>query len=79
MHWVAESGLLCYPIVLTNTHQVGTAHAALVAYGHREVSRLFRPWRWRETWDGWLNDMDAFPITAEHVIEALEMPGRVGS
>jgi D-aminopeptidase len=25
-----------------------------------------------ETWDGWLNDMDAFPITAGHVIEALE-------
>lgn len=73
MHWVAESGLLCYPIVLTNTHQVGTAHAALVAYGQqRGLTTLSSLAVVAETWDGWLNDMDAFPITPEHVIEALE-------
>ena len=40
MHWLAESGLLCYPIVLTNTHQVGTAQVVfgqgvVGVHGHR--------------------------------------------
>jgi D-aminopeptidase len=80
MHWLAESGLLCYPIVLTNTHQVGTAHEALVAYGQRtgktSLSSLSVV---AETWDGWLNDLDAFHLTQEHVIAALEsaQPGPV--
>ncbi|MFN2277920.1 MAG: P1 family peptidase, partial [Candidatus Promineifilaceae bacterium] len=30
IHWLAESGLLCYPILLTNTHHVGTVHEALI-------------------------------------------------
>ena len=80
MHWLAESGLLCYPVVLTNTHQVGTAHEALVAYGQRtgqtDLSSLAVV---AETWDGWLNDLDAFHLTHEHVIAALEsaQPGPV--
>ncbi len=87
MHWLEESGLLCYPIVLTNTHQVGTAHEALVAFGqqrgHTSISALPVI---AETWDGWLNDLDAFHITREHVFEALEsarpgvvQEGNVGS
>ena len=76
MHWLSESGLLCYPIVLTNTHHVGTAHEALVAYG---VEKGLAPESSLpvigETWDGWLNDMDAFHITREHVFEALDTAG----
>jgi D-aminopeptidase len=76
MHWLAESGLLCYPIVLTNTHHVGTVHEALVAYG---VEKGLAPESSLaivgETWDGWLNDMDAFHITREHVYEALAAAG----
>jgi D-aminopeptidase len=76
MHWLAESGLLCYPVVLTNTHQVGTAHEALVAYGQRtgktSLSSLAVV---AETWDGWLNDLDAFHLTQKHVIAALEAAG----
>jgi D-aminopeptidase len=73
MHWLAESGLLCSPIALTNTNQVGTAHAALVSYARerRRVPLWSLPVV-AETWDGWLNDIDAFHITQEHVIEALE-------
>ena len=33
MHWLAESGMLCYPVALTTTHHIGTVHEALVAYG----------------------------------------------
>jgi D-aminopeptidase len=73
MHWLAESGLLCYPIVLTNTHQVGTAHQALVDYGQRTgKTNLSSLAVVAETWDGWLNDLDAFHLTREHVIAALE-------
>jgi D-aminopeptidase len=73
MHWLAESGLLCYPILLTNTHHVGTVHEALIAYG---VEKGLAPESGLpvvgETWDGWLNDMDAFHITRDHVFEALD-------
>ena len=72
MHWLEESGLLCYPIALTNTHQVGTVHQALVAYGqetgHTAISSLAVV---GETWDGWLNDLDAFHITRADVYQAL--------
>jgi D-aminopeptidase len=72
MHWLTESGLLCYPIAITNTHQVGTVHEAIVAYGQEngltEISGLPVV---AETWDGWLNDLDAFHLKKEHVYAAL--------
>jgi D-aminopeptidase len=72
MHWLTESGLLCYPIAITNTHQVGTVHEAIVAYGQEngltEISGLPIV---AETWDGWLNDLDAFHLKKEHVYAAL--------
>lgn len=73
MHWLTESGLLCFPIVLTNTHQVGTAHEAIIAYGQEhgltEISGLPVV---AETWDGWLNDLDAFHVKPAHVVAALK-------
>jgi len=71
--WVEESGQLSHPIALTNTHQVGTVHEALIAYaqerGHTQHSSLPVV---AETWDGWLNDMDGFHVRAEHVYAALD-------
>jgi D-aminopeptidase len=76
MHWLEESGLLCYPIALTNTHHVGTVHEALVAYGQENKQTTLSALAVvGETWDGWLNDMDAFHISKEHVYEALEDAG----
>jgi D-aminopeptidase len=73
VHWLEESGLLCYPIALTNTHQVGTVHEAIVAYGrekgHTRMSALAVV---AETYDGWLNEIDAFHVQREHVYAALE-------
>jgi D-aminopeptidase len=58
--------------VLTNTHHVGTAHEALVAYGQQSGQTTLSSLPViAETWDGWLNDMDAFHIKREHVIAAL--------
>jgi D-aminopeptidase len=72
MQWLAESGMLCYPIILTTTHHVGTAHEALVAYGQEKgLTTLSSLAVVGETWDGWLNDLDAFHIKPEHVRAAL--------
>lgn len=80
IHWLEESGLLSHPIALTNTYQVGTVHEALVAYGREnKLPTLSGLTVVGETWDGWLNDMDAFHISKADVYEALEnaAPGPV--
>ncbi|MCI0398038.1 MAG: P1 family peptidase [Chloroflexi bacterium] len=73
MAWVEESGLLTSPIILTNTHQVGLARDALVKYALARYGRntFYLPVA-TETWDGWLNDADAFHVTEEHVFAALD-------
>lgn len=76
MHWLGESGLLCYPILLTTTHHVGTVHEAMVAYGQEKgLTELSSLAVVGETWDGWLNDLDTFHIQPEHVYEALANAG----
>jgi D-aminopeptidase len=70
---IEEFGLLTSPIAITNTNQVGTAHAALVEYGANKHGGF----AWKlpvvaETYDGWLNDIDAFHLEAEHVRQALD-------
>jgi D-aminopeptidase len=76
IHWLEESGMLCYPIALTNTHQVGTVHEALLAYGQETGKTSFSALPVvAETWDGLLNDLDAFHVKKEHVIQAIESAG----
>ena len=79
-HWVAESGLLGTPVAITNTHQVGVVRDTLVEYEVGLDPRV----EWllpvvAETYDGTLNDIDAFHVTKEHVLAALEAasPGPV--
>lgn len=72
-HWLTESGLLCYPIAITNTHQVGTVHEAIVAYGQEKgYTKLSALPVVAETLDRWLNDIDAFHVSRENVYQALE-------
>ncbi|MCB0124200.1 MAG: P1 family peptidase, partial [Caldilineaceae bacterium] len=71
-HWLAESGMIGAPIAITNTHQVGIVRDALVEH---ETSRHPDSF-WllpivAETYDGWLNDINAFHLTKEHVFAAL--------
>lgn len=70
--WLEESGVLDGPIGITNTHAVGVVRDALVAYGvkHGYVKGFALPVV-AETYDGWLNDIDAFHVTAEHVDDAI--------
>ncbi len=71
--FIEEFGLLTSPIAITNTNQVGTAHAAIVEYGAGKYGGFaFKLPVAAETYDGWLNDIDAFHLTAAHVHEALD-------
>lgn len=72
VHWIAESGMLSTPIALTNTGQVGTVHESLCAYGQESGwTNYFSLPVVAETYDGWLNDLDAFHLTREHVYQAI--------
>jgi D-aminopeptidase len=70
--WLQESGTLDGPIGITNTHAVGVVRDALVAFGveHGYVKGFTLPVV-AETYDGWLNDIDAFHVTKDHAYEAL--------
>ena len=70
--WLVESGTLGSPVAITNTHQVGIIRDALVAYEvqHYGMSDFLLPVV-AETYDGWLNDIDAFHITREHLFQAM--------
>ncbi|RMF78085.1 MAG: S58 family peptidase [Chloroflexi bacterium] len=72
MAWLDESGMLVSTIGLTNTHQVGLVRDVLVA----DAVENGYEGGWllpvvAETYDGWLNDIDAFHLTADDVRAAL--------
>ena len=75
--WVEESGFLEGPIVLTNTHSVGVARDAVIAWRLAHGGPDAEGFAWSlpvvaETWDGWLNDVDGFHVKPEHVAHAIE-------
>ena len=70
---IEEFGALSSPIAITNTNQVGLAHQAIVEYGAgKHGGFAFKLPVAAETYDGWLNDIDAFHLTSAHVHEALD-------
>lgn len=72
--WLEESGMLGSPIALTNTNQVGIVREALIEYDVAvHEGKGFRLPVVAETWDGWLNDIDAFHIDKAHVFEAIDV------
>jgi D-aminopeptidase len=75
--WVEESGFLEGPIVITNTHSVGVARDAVIAWRIKHGAADKTGYWWSlpvvaETWDGWLNDINGFHVKAEDVWHALE-------
>ena len=77
LEYVRENGLLTTPIAITNTHSVGVVRDALIAAQPADL--LEDAWSLPvvgETWDGWLNDVNGFHVTREHVFTALA--GAVG-
>jgi D-aminopeptidase len=75
--WVEESGFLEGPVVITNTHSVGVARDAVIAWRIKHGAADTTGYWWSlpvvaETWDGWLNDINGFHIKPEHVFHALD-------
>ena len=75
--WIEESGLLEGPVMLTNTHSVGTVHQATIDWRIRHGNPDSSGYWWStpvvaETWDGELNDINGFHVKPEHVFAALD-------
>jgi len=75
--WLAESGLLYGPVMITNTHSVGVVRDAVIAWGGKHYTFDTDDW-WSlpvvaETWDGWLNDINGFHVKPEHAFAALDI------
>jgi D-aminopeptidase len=73
--WIEESGTFYGPVAISNTHAVGVAHAAIVAWTVRHHPRLADAWLLpvaAETWDGYLNDINGHHVTEQTAIDALE-------
>jgi D-aminopeptidase len=78
--WVEESGTFSGPVMLTSTHAIGPAHAAVVRWTARHHPGLADGWLLpvvAETWDGYLNDINGGHLTEQHGVSALEraVPG----
>ena len=76
-HWIEESGFLEGPIVITNTHSVGVARDAVIAWRIKHGAADASGFWWSlplvaETWDGFLNDTNGFHVKPEDVFHALD-------
>jgi L-aminopeptidase/D-esterase-like protein len=71
--WIRESGFLEGPIGITNTHSVGIVRDAILQWQSKRPG--LQPWGLpvvAETYDGGLNDINGFHVTADHTIAALD-------
>jgi L-aminopeptidase/D-esterase-like protein len=76
-HWLDEFGVLQGPIMLTNTHSVGSVYEAVIAWCLKEDRQPDSEYCWSlpivaETWDGELNDANGFHVHKKHAFEAIE-------
>ena len=77
-HWLQESGFLEGPLLLTNTHSVGTVRDAVIKWQFEQglydpffADQFFLLPVVAETFDGLLNDINGFHVKETHVFEAL--------
>jgi L-aminopeptidase/D-esterase-like protein len=75
--WVEESGFLEGPVMITNTHSVGTVHDAVIQWRLRHAAPDKEGYSWSlpvvaETWDGYLNDVNGFHVKPDDVFHALD-------
>lgn len=75
--WIEESGQVEGPILLTNTHSVGTVRDAAIAWRVARGDADASGYWWSlpvvaETWDGHLNDINGFHVKPEHAVQAIE-------
>ena len=75
--WVEDSGFLNGPVMITNTHSVGVVRDAVIAWKVKHGSPDMEGYWWSlpvvaETWDGYLNDINGFHVTAQDAWHALD-------
>ncbi|MEA2519457.1 MAG: D-aminopeptidase, partial [Chloroflexota bacterium] len=78
LEWIREAGQLTGPIGITNTHSVGVVRDGIIRNAVRALPFGTSYWALPvvgETWDGLLNDIDGFHVTADHVDDALASAG----
>lgn len=74
-HWIRETGGLNMPIMLTNTHAVGTVHRGVIAWAARNRPDIAAQWMLpvvAETWDGYLNSINEPFLTEEDASMAID-------
>jgi D-aminopeptidase len=75
-HWLEETGLLHSPIVITNSFAVGPAYSGIYRYAIKEYSKGLADWFLlpvvAETFDGFMNDIAAMPVTEQMVVHGIE-------
>jgi len=75
--WLEESGCLGSPIMITNTHSVGVVRDAVIEWnikrglGEGYTGDASLPVV-AETYDGFLNDINGFHVSKQHVFQALD-------
>jgi L-aminopeptidase/D-esterase-like protein len=73
--WIEESGELQTPVTITNTHSCGVARDATIRWIVARGIGTGQDWGLSvaaETYDGELNDINGFHVTADHVMQALD-------
>lgn len=74
-HWINETGGLTGPVMITNTHAVGTVHRGVIEWTKKHHPESAMEWLLpvvAETWDGYLNDINGAHVTTEHAVQAIE-------
>lgn len=78
-HWLEETGLLASPIIITNSFAVGSCHSGIYKYAVREYANKetgLVDWFLlpvvAETYDGFLSDIAAMPVTPDMVVKGIE-------
>lgn len=74
-HWITETGGLSSPVMLTNTHAVGSVHRGVVAWTTANRPDLAVQWLLPvvgETFDGYLNDINGDHVRPEHAVAAID-------
>ncbi|MGV9297730.1 DmpA family aminopeptidase [Amycolatopsis sp. NPDC003676] len=73
--WLAETGSLTLPVLITSTHSVGQCHRGTIDWVVRERPDAAAEWLLpvvAETWDGYLNDVNAPTIRTDHAVAAID-------
>ncbi|MCY0096011.1 P1 family peptidase [Hoeflea ulvae] len=75
-HYIEETGKMALPVTITNTHSCGIARDATIRWAVDCLAERYHddfalPVA-AETYDGFLNDINGFHVTADHVLAAID-------